>query len=312
MPSKYKQNTMKLFQILFTISYILIVGKSQAQESKKQLDYSAIKKMCGCYNVGFNFAETFNYSKDSLYEASKVKNDKALEWVQVVEDSPSKISLQHILIIGDSANYYIVKHWRQDWLYENRDFMMYDSNNKWSYIEKSAFEVVGQWTQKVFQVDDSPRYEGSGTWVHVDGKSYWENETTAPLPRREYTKRSDYNVTLRRNRHEIMPFGWIHDQDNDKIIRSESESDIVLAQEKGYNTYTKIDDSNCKYGQDWWLENKNKWAIIRTVWEEIYDSGNNLSLKSEVEGVKLYQELFGLKLDVKKSKVKKSLRPYLQ
>ena len=297
---------------LLTIVSFLINNSTYGQMSKKQMDYSAIKSMCGCYNVEFNFAETFNYSEDSLYEASKVKNDKALEWVQVVEDSPSKISLQHILIIGDSANHYIVKHWRQDWLYENKDFMMYNYDNNWTYKEKSTFEVVGQWTQKVFQVDDSPRYEGSGTWVHVDGKSYWENETTAPLPRREYTKRSDYNLTLRRNRHEIMPFGWVHDQDNDKIIRSKSDSDIVLAKEKGYNTYTKIDDSKCKYGQDWWLENKDKWAIIRSVWEEIYNSGNNLSLKSEVEGVKLYQELFGLKPDVKKSKVKKSLRPYLQ
>ena len=301
-------------RIIYLLTFVsfLINNSTYGQMSKKQMDYSAIKSMCGCYNVEFNFAETFNYSEDSLYEASKVKNDKALEWVQVVEDSPSKISLQHILIIGDSANHYIVKHWRQDWLYENKDFMMYNYDNNWTYKEKSAFEVVGQWTQKVFQVDDSPRYEGSGTWVHVDGKSYWENETTAPLPRREYTKRSDYNLTLRRNRHEIMPFGWVHDQDNDKIIRSKSDSDILLAKEKGYNTYTKIDDSKCKYGQDWWLENKDKWAIIRSVWEEIYNSGNNLSLKTEVEGVKLYQELFGLKPDVKKSKVKKSLRPYLQ
>lgn len=301
-------------RIIYLLTFVSFLSNNSTygQMSKKQMDYSAIKSMCGCYNVEFNFAETFNYSEDSLYKASKVKNDKALEWVQVVEDSPSKISLQHILIIGDSANHYIVKHWRQDWLYENKDFMMYNHDNNWTYKEKSAFEVVGQWTQKVFQVDDSPRYEGSGTWVHVDGKSYWENETTAPLPRREYTKRSDYNLTLRRNRHEITPFGWVHDQDNDKIIRSKSDSDRVLAKEKGYNTYTKIDDSKCKYGQDWWLENKDKWAIIRSVWEEIYNSGNNLSLKSEVEGVKLYQELFGLKPDVKKSKVKKSLGPYLQ
>ena len=28
-------------------------------------------------------------------------------------------------------------------------------------------DVRGQWTQKVYQVDDSPRYEGSSTWVHL-------------------------------------------------------------------------------------------------------------------------------------------------
>ena len=287
-------------------------NKTYGQLSKKQMDYSAIKSMCGCYNVEFNFAETFNYSKDSLYEASKVKNDKALEWVQVIEDSPSKISLQHILIIGDSANHYIVKHWRQDWLYENKDFMMYNYDNNWTYIEKAPINVAGQWTQKVFQVDDSPRYEGSATWVHVDGKSYWENETSAPLPRREYTKRSDYNVTLRRNRHEITPLGWIHDQDNDKIIRSEEGVDLILAKEKGFNSYTKIDDSKCVYGQEWWDENKDKWAVIREVWDEVYTSGEDLSLKQEVDGVRLYQELFGLEKNIKKSKVKKRLKPYIQ
>ena len=303
---------MNRFIYLLTFVSFLINNTTYGQMSKKQMDYSAIKSMCGCYNVEFNFAETFNYSKDSLYEASKVKNDKALEWVQVVEDSPSKISLQHILIIGDSANHYIVKHWRQDWLYENKDFMMYNHDNNWTYIEKAPIDVAGQWTQKVFQVDDSPRYEGSATWVHVDGKSYWENETSAPLPRREYTKRSDYNVTLRRNRHEITPFGWIHDQDNDKIIRSEEGVDIILAQEKGFNSYTKIENSKCVYGQEWWDENKDKWAVIREVWDEIYTLGSDLSLKQEVDGVRLYQELFGLEKNIKKSKVKKSLNPYIQ
>ena len=303
---------MNRFIYLLTFIGFLINNTTYGQMSKKQMDYSAIKSMCGCYNVEFNFAETFNYSKDSLYEASKVKNDKALEWVQVIEDSPSKISLQHILIIGDSANHYIVKHWRQDWLYENKDFMMYNYDNNWTYIEKAPIDVAGQWTQKVFQVDDSPRYEGSATWVHVDGKSYWENETSAPLPRREYTKRSDYNVTLRRNRHEITPLGWIHDQDNDKIIRSEEGVDLILAKEKGFNSYTKIEDSKCVYGQEWWDENKDKWSIIREVWDEVYTSGEDLSLKQEVDGVRLYQELFGLEKNIKKSKVKKSLKPFIQ
>ena len=53
--------------------------------------------------------------------------------------------------------------------------------------EKDKKDVKKQWTQKVYQVDDSPRYSGSATWVHVDGKRYWQNKTGAPLPRREYS-----------------------------------------------------------------------------------------------------------------------------
>nr|BFF40374.1 hypothetical protein BACY1_21790 [Tenacibaculum mesophilum] len=221
-------------------------------QNKKKKDRAAIKKMCGCYEVTFNFAETFNFSKDSLYKPSKTKTDKALEWAGLIVDENDKISIQHLLQVGNPANPHIVKHWRQDWLYENTDFYMFNGNNNWLYKNKPKSEVKKQWTQKVYQVDDSPRYEGSGTWVHLDGKSYWENTTDAPLPRREYTKRSDYNVTERGNRHEITSYGWLHDQDNKKIIREEGEKDIVIAHEKGYNTYVKVDDSKCKAAQDWW------------------------------------------------------------
>ncbi len=308
--SNKKKYIMKHSIILFTCS-LMIGSTSFGQLSKKQMDYNSIKSLCGCYDVEFNFTETFSYSEDSTYLKSKTKKAGAIEWIQLLEDSPSKISLQHILVMGDSSNHFIMKHWRQDWVYENTNFMMFDQDNKWNYIEKSASEIVGQWTQKVFQVDDSPRYEGSGTWVHVDGKSYWENSTFAPLPRREATTRSDYNVTLRRNRHEITPEGWIHDQDNDKIIREKGKEDVVLAQEKGYNTYIKTDDSKCVYGMDWWMGNKEKWAKIRNVWEDLYTSKKNLSLHSKVDGVRMYKTFFDMDVGIKTSKIENALRPYI-
>ena len=90
-----------------------------SQESKKQQDIQSIKSMCGCYEVKFNFAETFQYPKDTAtYKPSKTKHDYGLEWVELVEDTPNKIMLQHLLIVNDQM---IIKHWRQDWLYENTD-----------------------------------------------------------------------------------------------------------------------------------------------------------------------------------------------
>jgi hypothetical protein len=262
-----------------------------AQKKKKQ-DKEAIKEMCGCFEVTFNFAETFQFSEDSLYKPSKIKLDTALEWAQLVEDDNNKVSIQHLLQVGRPDDPMIVKHWRQDWLFENQDFYMYNGNNNWNFEEKSKDEVKDQWTQKVFQVDDSPRYEGSGSWVHVDGKSYWENTTTAPLPRREYTKRSDYNVTMRGNRQEITDFGWIHDQDNDKLVREAGKEDLVLAKEKGYNVYKKVDDSRCQAAQDWWNEHQNKWALVRTKWEDVYGRNNDLTLETKVDNKFLYKHLF--------------------
>ena len=263
-----------------------------AQKKKKKKDLESIKSMCGCFEVTFKFAETFNYTDDENYKPSKMKTSSALEWAELVKDDKNEISIQHLLVVGRPSDQFIIKHWRQDWIYENKDFYMYDGNNTWKYEEKKASEVKNQWTQKVFQVDDSPRYEGSGSWVHVDGKSYWESDTNAPLPRREYTKRSDYNITHRGNRHEITTFGWVHDQNNKKIIRKGKEEDILLAQEKGFNSYVKVDDDKCKAAQVWWKEKNEKWMKVRKKWDEVYARNKTLELKKKVENKVLYKHLF--------------------
>lgn len=261
-------------------------------QNKKSKDQEAIKKMCGCFEVTFNFSETFNYSNDSLYRPSETKVDKGLEYAVAIVDEDDKISIQHLLQVGRPDQPMIIKHWRQDWLFENTDFYMYNGDNEWLFENKSKEDVEGQWTQKVYQVDDSPRYEGSGTWIHLDGKNYWENTTTAPLPRREYTKRSDYNVTLRGNRQEITKYGWLHDQDNAKIIREAGKEDVVLAKEKGYNTYVKVEDSRCQASIDWWKANQDKWALVRNKWDEVYGRDKDLLLETKVDNKPLYKFLF--------------------
>lgn len=275
------------------LSLIALITLSMASaQDKKQKDIDAIKSMCGCYEVTFNFTETFNYSKDSLYKPSSTKVEKALEWAQLITDEENKIQIQHLLQVGNPAKPMIVKHWRQDWLFENQDLYTYNASNTWNYEKRAKNDVTGQWTQKVFQVDDSPRYEGTATWVHVDGKSYWENQTPAPLARREYTTRSDYNLLLRGNRQEITDYGWLHDQDNHKIIKEEGKEEVLLAKEKGYNTYVKVDDSRCKAAANWWKENNSKWQLVRSKWNEVYSRNKNLELKNKVDNKVLYKHLF--------------------
>ncbi len=188
---------------------------------------------------------------------------------------------------------YVIKHWRQDWIYQNKDLLKYDGNNNWIYISKARKDVKGQWTQKVYQVDDSPRYEGSATWLHIDDKSYWENSSYAPLPRREYTKRNDYNIMIRGNRHEITKDGWVHDQDNYKVVKdSKNNSEIIIAAEKGLNKYTRVDDSRCNEAISWWSENKTKWLLIRDKWNSIYSQKDNISLRRSVDNKPLFSFLF--------------------
>ncbi|KQC31140.1 DUF6607 family protein [Flagellimonas eckloniae] len=274
--------------VAFLISFSFVFALLGAQE-KKELDRQAIKDMCGCYEITFKYTETFapeiDYEKKMDYTAG------ALELALPIVDEENKISIQHLLVVNDSM---VIKHWRQDWEYENQKVFHYDKDNNWVFKTLPAEEVKGQWTQKVFQVDDSPRYSGSATWIHADGKHYWENKTDSPLPRREYTKRKDYNVMLRGNRQEITEYGWLHEQDNDKVVRADGEEDLLLAQEKGMNTYTKVADEKCKLAKDWWASHNGFWANVRTAWDEVYNREGDLTLAKKVDEKPLFMHFYPL------------------
>ena len=301
---------------IFTLMIACFISFTNNAQSKKKQDIEAIKSMCGCYEVAFRFAETFAPDKD--YEFHDNHRSGALEYVFPVEEGKDKIVLQHLLVIGDTM---IMKHWRQDWLYENTDLYSYDKDNSWVYKNKPEAEVKGQWTQKVYQVDDGPRYEGSSSWVHVDGRHYWENTADAPLPRREFTKRKDYNVMLRRNRQEITANGWVHEQDNDKIVRS-ATGDQLIAQEKGMNTYKKVDDSQCQIAKEWWEENKTYWADVRAVWDELFASKQTITIRRKVDDKILFMKLFALQDEllsdrayessVGKDKIRATIQEYIE
>ena len=298
-------------KILISKLLAFFVAINLSAQTKKQKDINAIKSMCGCFEVDFKFAETFSYSKDSIYKSSENYSAGALEWAQLVNDEKNNIIIQHILIAGDEDNPYVIKHWRQDWLYENSDFYFYDHNNKWIYNHKKQNEVKGQWSQKVYQVDDSPRYEGTATWIHADGRSFWSNSTDAPLPRREITKRQDYNVMLRRNHHEIFDWGWQHDQDNDKIIRESGKEDFVLAQEKGINNYKRVESKRCLAAQNFWKENKDKWSLVRNKWDNIFNYKKDIKLKNKFNEKRLYQYLFSLESSVNEEEVSKIIDNFI-
>lgn len=275
--------------LLLSLLLVAITSVSFAQQSEKQQDKKSIKAMCGCYEVTFKYAETFPSSTAYKRHEPYTTNASA-EWIFVDEETENKVVIQHLLLARDTI---VIKHWRQDWLYENSDFHDFEKNNHWQYASLPKEKVKGQWTQKVYQVDDGPRYEGSASWIQKDGKHFWENTTDAPLPRREYTKRDDYNVMERRNRHEITDYGWLHEQDNQKIIRKNGK-DSVLVMEKGYNIYKKIDASQCKAAKQWWEKNKAYWRLVRSVWNEVYSKKEDLYFQSEINDKKRWERLFEL------------------
>ncbi len=272
--------------IFCTVLFLLLKVTPTFAQSQKDAD--AIKSMCGCFDVTFNYAETF--SNDTAYTPKYSKAIKAVEYVIAIEDKPGHIILQHILDAGDGG---IIKHWRQDWDYENTSLYDFLGDNKWKTYETVQDKTAGQWSQKVYEVDDSPRYSATGTWIHSDGKTYWETTCNAPLARRDYTKRSDYNLLRRRNRHEITTYGWLHEQDNEKILKTDSTQKVLVA-EKGWNTYKKINASECEKAATWWKQNAAFWALVRKVWQQELAGRNEWKLDRKLDDHKLFDNLIAL------------------
>ncbi len=280
---------------LSVLLLLLSVNGVIAQSLPKPEDIAAIKSQCGCHDVNFLYAETFAPEKSYVYKDRYTA--KGTELVFVEETSPTKVVIQHLLVMNDTM---VIKHWREDWLYENTALLKFDQNASWKRADLTPAQAKGQWTQKVFEVNDSPRYEGSATWIHADGRHFWESTVDAPLPWREYTKRTDYNVMRRTNHHEITATGYVHEQDNDKIIRSEA-GDQLLASEKGLNTYTHTDEKKCQAAKDWWAKNRTYWADVRAIWNDILASRDAVTIKGQVKGNVLGRELDELAITTQKT-----------
>ena len=71
--------------------------------------------------------------KKVISKIKKLYKARALEWGQLILDEKNKISIKHLLMVG-GKQFPVVKHWRQDWIYQNTDLYLYDKNDKWSYI----------------------------------------------------------------------------------------------------------------------------------------------------------------------------------
>ncbi|MGB0769052.1 MAG: DUF6607 family protein, partial [Phycisphaeraceae bacterium] len=254
-------------------------------------DRAAILGMAGEFDVTFDFEETLAV-RDG-YELQAPYLERASEKVVVVEDTGEFISMQHLLVVKHGDKTHVIKHWRQDWAYQGGAGYDFVGDNVWEPIAYEPTQTRGAWIQSVYQVDDSPRYWGVGRWEHRDGLSTWTAATNRPLPRREFSKRKDYQVLGAVNTHVVTPTGWLHYQHNHKIDKTHP-TQPVIAMEKGVNTYAKTTGTDFSAADEYWAKTAPYWKEVRSVWSEVYEQRETLSLKSRWKGDKMYTHLFDL------------------
>ena len=254
-------------------------------------DRAAIRAMAGEFRVAFAFAETEVLAPG--YERHAPYRTGAREVVELVEDSDDRISLQHVLVVpGPAGEASAMRHWRQDWTFADRELVEYRGASTWERRSLSADEVRCTWSQAVYGVTDEPRYESVGRWAHDGGTSTWTSqETWRPLPRREYTHRSDYDVLVAVNRHVVTDAGWVHEQDNTKLVTA---SDTRLVRERGENRYVRTELPEAALARAYLHDSEPLWQAVRAEWTDVLATHRRFTVQSTVDGKALHELLFPL------------------
>jgi len=264
-------------------------------------DRAAILAMAGTYRVSFDFLEVMGFRPGFVHD--RPYQSWGTEYVYVVRDEPTRISLQHLLVMfvtrpdGTVEGPLVTKHWRQEWRYQDRTLLTYRGHETWATERRSAARAKGTWTQAVFQVDDSPRYEAAGRWEHLGNVSTWVSERTwRPLPRREYSVRQDYDVLIGTNRVTITPTGWVQEEENLKVVldaRGEPRrADPALAKEYGLARYERVKNFDDSAARRYRERTEPFWDDVRTAWSEIIAQRPRFTLRAAPDRAELFVPLF--------------------
>jgi hypothetical protein len=284
--------------------------------SQKERDRAAILAMAGDYRASFDFLETvvFPAPGDSAPGRTAARPARpyrswGTERIYVVADSTDFVSLQHVMVMffqgegeddsGKVQGPMVMKHWRQDWRYEPAFVSEFRGHGTWLRRDLEAAERKGAWSQSVYHVDDSPRYASVGRWNHNASFSVWTGAATRrPLPRREHTVRKDYHAIEGVNRHVVLPTGWVHEQDNLKLVLDSAghpdSKAPYRAREAGVDRYDRVKGFDFSAGDAYWSKTGEFWRGVRERWDRILSSREPVRVAEDCEGEPAFFAFFGM------------------
>jgi hypothetical protein len=264
-------------------------------------DRAAILALAGDFRASFDFLETLLYEPGA--GPARPYRSWGTEEIRVLEERPDFVSLQHTLVMfaigddGDRQGPFVQKHWRQDWQYEPERQLAYLSDGRFGLRPVAAAERRGAWSQTVYEVDDGPRYAAIGRWDHGGQRSLWRSAVTwRPLPRREHSVRSDYQVLAGDTRLTVLPTGWVHEQENEKLVlpAPEGQPPVSRGREIGISRYERIESFDFSAADAYWTATAPFWSAVRAAWAERVESGVDFQVAGSCNGEPGFAAFFGV------------------
>jgi hypothetical protein len=87
----------------------------------------------------------------------------------------------------------------------------------------------------------------------------------------------------------ITPTGWVHEQNNKKVITS---NQAVLAKEIGIARYERIKDFDWQVGFYYWAETSDYWKRVRNIINNKLDNSSTFKLRPPQNAEPLWSKLF--------------------
>ena len=264
-------------------------------------DRRAILAMAGTFRVSFDFIEVATFGEPNRLAPYQ---SWATEKVYVDRDEPGFISLVHILemrLVGNDGTIsepHVTKHWRQDWRYEPDSIVEYQGLERWRRRALARDEQRGAWLQTVHQVDESPRYAALGRWQHSASFSTWlSGDTWRPLPRREWSVRSDYQALLGTNRHTVTATGWLQEENNLKAVLAAAGAFDVrrpyVGREYGVARYDRLQaGADFAAADRYYAKTRAFWNVVAGEWEDAFRRQGTITLRGPVDKLGLFRPLF--------------------
>ena len=280
-------------------------------------DRSAILGLAGVFDVDYRYEEVVALREG--YTPALPQKARAREVVLVAEDTPDRIVLQHLLLIGDPA--LIVKHWRQDWRHAPSTALQYVDDQIWRRAPFPQAGSEGVWVRSVFEADGAPTYSNWGRWSHPaepadpataeaspvvgsepaapeddveEAEVRWSSLTPvlAPLPRRESARRGDYEVMWVGDEITLTPSGWSQQQSLTKSVFVPTVPPLV--RESGSVTYRRLEQDSAATAEVYWQNVGPYWAVTREAWAEVFRSRRDVKIFDQVNGAPRWRSVFAV------------------